>query len=249
MKISATGAKGISLIKPNRFYVYFHINPSNGKVFYIGKGCGNRAYVKKSRNAFWHNTVNKYGIQVVIVSDNLFQDEAILLEKKLITLYGLENLCNMMVDVDGSLFIKDETREKMSKAKIGNKNAEGHTCNNLENIERMKHFGNKNMLGKNHSEETRLLISKNLKGKAICKETRIKISDSIKLAYQEERKLKHNLGKPAWNRGISPSKETLEKQRLKKIGVKRKPHSEETKEKMRLAALNRKQNGNIAKRA
>jgi hypothetical protein len=240
MKVTKVGEKGLALIKLNRFYVYFHINPLSGKVFYIGKGCGNRAYVKKSRNAFWHNTVNKYGIQVVIVSDNLFQDEAILLEKKLISLYGLDNLCNMMVDVDGCLFIKDETREKMSKAKIGNKNAQGHTCNNLENKEKMKHFGNKNMLGKKHTEESKSLISKNLKGKTISIEARLKQSESMKLAYKEGRMVSHNLGKLAWNKGVSPSKETLERQRLKKIEVKRKPHSEETKEKMRLAALNRK---------
>jgi hypothetical protein len=49
-----------------------------------------------------------------------------------------------------------------------------------------------------------------------------------------------NLAKGIWNKGISPSKETLEKQRLKKLGVKRKPHSDETKEKMRIKALGRK---------
>jgi hypothetical protein len=230
----------------NRFYVYLHINPTNGKVFYVGKGSRNRAYQTRSRNDHWKNTVNKYGIDVCIVSDNMTNEEAASFEVRLISFYGLDNLCNMTSGGEGLINIKDEVRLKMSKSKIGNKNALGHTCNNAENKEKMKHYGNKNMLGKKHTEETRLLISKNRKGKVIPIESRIKQSESLKLAYKEGRRISHNLGKPAWNRGISPSKETLEKQRLKKIGVKRNPHSEETKQKMRLAALNRKQNGNIA---
>jgi hypothetical protein len=60
------------------------------------------------------------------------------------------------------------------------------------------------------------------------------------LAYLEGRKISHFTGKKPWNYGKSPSAETLVKQRLKKLGVKRKPHTEETKLKMRLSALNRK---------
>lgn len=36
-----------------KWYVYAHINPINGNVFYIGKGTGNRAYDTKDRNATW----------------------------------------------------------------------------------------------------------------------------------------------------------------------------------------------------
>lgn len=229
----------------NGFYVYLHINPTNGKVFYVGKGSRNRAYQTRSRNDYWKNTVNKYGIEVCIVSDNMTNEEAASFEVRLISFYGLDNLCNMTAGGEGLINIKDEVRLKMSKSKIGNKNALGHTCNNIENKQRMRHFGNKNMLGKKHSEETKLLISENRKGKIVSLESKKKQSESMKLAYKEGRMVSYNIGKPAWNRGISPSKETLEKQRLKKIGVKRKPHSEETKLKMRLSALNRKSNGNI----
>jgi hypothetical protein len=242
MKISQNG---LELLKHNKFYVYEHLKPYTGEVFYIGRGCRNRAFQTKSRNSHWKNIVNKYGIEVNIIYKNLSTSEANKKEQELIEFYGLENLCNMTSGGDCNIVIKKETRDKMAIAKIGNKNAFGHSCNNLENKEKMKQYGNTYRLGKNHSEETRLLISKNRKGKIISKESKIKQGESLKLAYKEGRKLKHNLGKPAWNKGISPSKETLEKQRLKKIGVKRNPHSEETKIKMRLSALNRKY-GNIA---
>ena len=244
MKVNQISQKGLSLINQNKFYVYEHLKPNTGEVFYIGRGCRNRAFESRSRNSHWKNIVNKYGIDVNIIYKNLSSSEANQKEQELIEFYGLENLCNMTSGGDCNIVIKKESRNKMSIAKIGNKNAFSHSCNNLENKEKMKQYGNTYMLGKNHSEKTRLLISTNRKGKILSAESKIKQGESLKLAYKEGRKLKHNLGKPAWNKGISPSKETLEKQRLKKIGVKRNAHSEETKMKMRLSALNRK-NGNI----
>lgn len=229
----------------SKFYVYLHINPTNGKVFYVGKGSRNRAFETRSRNEHWKNYVNKYGINISIVKDNMTNEEAASYEVRLISFYGLDNLCNMTSGGDGCVDIKQEVRNKMSASKIGNKNAVGHKCNNLENKERMKHFGNKNMLGKKHSDETKEKISKIKLGQVHSEQSKLKTSESLKLAYLEGRKQKHYLGKPAWNRGISPSSETLEKQRLKKLGVKRNPHSEETKAKMRIAALKRKENGNI----
>lgn len=227
-----------------KFYVYEHLKPYTGEVFYIGRGCRSRAFQTRSRNNHWKNIVNKYGIEVNIIYKNLSTSEANKKEQELIEFYGVENLCNMTSGGDCNIVIKKETKDKMSIAKIGNKNALGHKCNNLENKERMRHFANKNMLGKKHSEETKLLISKKSKGRILSDESKEKQSKSLKLAYKEGRMYSRVKNKPAWNRGISPSKETLEKQRLKKIGVKKKPHSQETKEKMRLAALNRKKDGN-----
>ena len=109
----------------------------------------------------------------------------------------------------------------------------------------MKHFGNTNMLNKKHSQETKQQIAKSKTGQFHKEESKLKVSKSLKLAYLEGRIISHYTGKKPWNYGISPSAETLEKQRLKKLGVKRKPHTEETKVKMRLKALNRKNNGNI----
>lgn len=246
MKATKLSLKGLELLNQNKYYVYEHLKPNTGEVFYIGKGCNNRAFQTRSRNAHWINTFNKYGIEVNIVYKNLTNEQASQKEKDLIDFYGLENLSNMTSGGERCFIVKQESKDKLSKALMFNKNAKGHTCNNLENRKKMGQPGNKNMLGKKHSEETRLLISKNRKGKISSKETKLKQSISLKLAYLEGRKIKHNLGKVSWNKGISPSQETLEKQRLKKLGSKKAPHSEETKIKMRIAALNRKNNGNIS---
>jgi hypothetical protein len=74
------------------FYVYFHINPIKGEVFYVGKGWGNRAWEKTYRNRYWHNTANKYGYLIHIVEDNLTEEEAFDLEKFYVEKIGRKNL-------------------------------------------------------------------------------------------------------------------------------------------------------------
>lgn len=111
MKVTKISTKG--------FYVYLHINPTNGKVFYIGKGSGNRAYQTRSRNDYWKNTVNKYGIEVCIVSDNMTNEEAASFEVRLISFYGLDNLCNMTAGGDGCVSLKQSSRDKISNSLKG----------------------------------------------------------------------------------------------------------------------------------
>jgi hypothetical protein len=42
------------------FYTYAHYTPQ-GRLFYIGKGHGERAYKFHKRNNYWNNVVDKYG--------------------------------------------------------------------------------------------------------------------------------------------------------------------------------------------
>ena len=44
----------------NEYYIYFHINKTTGKVFYVGKGKDRRAWRKEGRSYYWNNIVNKY---------------------------------------------------------------------------------------------------------------------------------------------------------------------------------------------
>jgi hypothetical protein len=67
MKVNQISPKGLSLIKQNKFYVYEHLKQNTGEVFYIGRGCRNRAFQSRSRNSHWKNIVNKYGIDVNII--------------------------------------------------------------------------------------------------------------------------------------------------------------------------------------
>lgn len=205
--------------------VYRHRRLDDNSIFYIGIGINeSRSSSKRNRNKYWKNITNKTKYSIDIILENLTWEDACELEIFLIELYGrkdlgLGNLCNMTNGGDGNnnIICTLETKLKLSK-------------NN-----------SKSWLGKNRDEETKQKISNNRKGKYLPKESKIKQIEGLKKAHKEG-KYKHLLGRTPWNKGISPSVETLEKQKLKKLGVKRKPHSIETKQKMRESAFLRNQN-------
>lgn len=118
MKVTKASQKGLDL-NPAKFYVYEHLKLNTGEVFYIGKGCEKRAYQKRSRNYHWLNTVNKYGLEVNIVYNNLTNSEASKKERDLIEFYGLNNLCNMTSGGDGCISLKQESRNKISNSLKG----------------------------------------------------------------------------------------------------------------------------------
>ena len=70
-----------------RFYVYLHRRSTDGEIFYVGKGCGNRAYQKGSarRNEHWKRVVNKYGHTVEIISCLMTNARACNLEIRVIS--------------------------------------------------------------------------------------------------------------------------------------------------------------------
>lgn len=80
----------------NDFYVYFHRSVSTGEIFYIGKGRGNRAYVKYGRSSRWKDFValNDYFVEIHL--DSLSETEAGLLEKKCIQ--NTKNLTNISIN-------------------------------------------------------------------------------------------------------------------------------------------------------
>jgi len=60
-----------------KYYIYAHFN-SAGELFYIGKGSGNRAYVKYGRNKCWYAHA-KHGFSVEILFDGLSNMKALIL--------------------------------------------------------------------------------------------------------------------------------------------------------------------------
>lgn len=86
----------------NNFYIYFHINPSSKKVFYIGKGKGRRAWEKSGRSYYWNNYVNKYGYEIHIINDNLSEKRAFDWEKLYISMFGRDNLVNLTDGGEGT---------------------------------------------------------------------------------------------------------------------------------------------------
>lgn len=72
----------------NNYCVYIHKTKTDDVVFYVGKGSIKRSKDKNYRNYHWHNTVNKYGYIIEIVSKNLSESKSFELEKQLISFYG-----------------------------------------------------------------------------------------------------------------------------------------------------------------
>lgn len=95
----------------NKYYVYFHISKKDGRVFYVGKGTGNRCLSKYDRNFYWKKIVNEEGYICEIVKFTESEEEAYLEEIKLIKEIGradlgLGTLINLTDGGDGGLGLK-----------------------------------------------------------------------------------------------------------------------------------------------
>ncbi len=144
-------------------YLYRHIRLDKNEPFYIGISNDrnyNRAYSKQKRNKIWNRIVSKTEYEVEILMDNLTYDEVKKKEVEFIKLYGRINLnngtlANLTDGGDGAIgALRDEnfkkkisnfrkgkkhsksTKEKMSKAQIGNQKGKGyrHTKEAIEKI-------------------------------------------------------------------------------------------------------------------
>lgn len=133
------------------FYIYAHIRPDTGTIFYIGKGRERRAFSKSKRNKIWMDIVNKnkgyYKIEFLFT--NLIQEKAFEIECKLILEKG--RLCN------GTGLLSNLTLGGEGTA--GFKLSEEHK-NKISRSGEKHHF-----YGKKHSEQHKLNMSKALLGK------------------------------------------------------------------------------------
>lgn len=149
-------------------YVYRHIRLDTNQPFYIGMGTDadyKRAYVRRRKNKFWHNIINKTTYEVEIIYDELTLEEAHKKEIEFIALYGRRNintgiLVNLTDGGEGNLgwIPTPEVREKISKA---NK-------------------GNNKWLGKKHTDLTKKRLSDAHSGKITPIEVREKIAIGCK---------------------------------------------------------------------
>lgn len=89
-------------------YVYAHYT-LDGRLFYIGKGTGGRAWETRNRNRHWRNTVAKHGLEVRIIEDHLTEQQALDKERQLIAEVGLDHLTNIRPGGEG--FTSEESRQ------------------------------------------------------------------------------------------------------------------------------------------
>ena len=108
------------------FYVYVHMCPE-GNVFYVGKGCGKRAW-STDRQATWQHYVQNHlkgHYSVQIVRDGLTEQEALDLEESEASRYGgnLVNCLNQFRAFD--LEKHDEVTELRTKVRYAVSEARG----------------------------------------------------------------------------------------------------------------------------
>lgn len=108
------------------YYVYEHRQKDTGRAFYVGKGCGNRAFRRYGHNPHWERIVEKHGYYAVLIFEGLTSNDACDLEIMMIAAHGRENLCNLTGGGEGVISPSKETRKKMRDAKIGGKLSEEH---------------------------------------------------------------------------------------------------------------------------
>jgi hypothetical protein len=135
-----------------KFYVYEHWRPDRGECFYVGKGNGMRAHNMRVRNAYHKRIQKKLSalgliVDVKIIADNLCEKDAFAMEVERIAFWKNDgaDLANYTSGGEGSAGIKyteerrkqiseilrarppisEETREKLSRAAIGNKKGLG----------------------------------------------------------------------------------------------------------------------------
>lgn len=109
----------------NRFYVYIHRRADDGRVFYVGKGTGRRAWSFSHRGDWWKRVKNKHGCSVDIYMDGLCEADALRYEVAVI--WGMRFIGEPLVNVtDGGEGVSgwihtDEWRKKVSAANKGRK--------------------------------------------------------------------------------------------------------------------------------
>lgn len=120
-----------------RYYVYQHTKADTGEVFYIGKGCGKRAWkfgASGKRSEQWSRTAAKHGVSVSILIEGLTHFAALRIEQQLISKIGRRDkklglLVNGTDGGEGSKGViirhTDEARRKISVKAIGNQRSKG----------------------------------------------------------------------------------------------------------------------------
>jgi hypothetical protein len=173
------------------FVVYCHKRPTDGEIFYVGKGTAYRAKRSDSRNNYWNNIVDKHGgFDIEIVAENLTESEALKFE--VILIKGLRDagadLCNMTDGGEGmSGFKHSEKSKELMRTTNKGKTKSGHRLSE-EHVEKLRLA----KLGRKQSKEHAKAAALARVGRVVSDDTRQKISQALlgkPISEEHKRKL------------------------------------------------------------
>jgi len=137
------------------FFVYLHRRATDGKVFYVGKGTGNRAERLDSRSQHWRCIVARHGFVVEYVVRDVQEWYAFEIERELIAYYGRDSLCNKTDGGEGTagLVMSAEAKAIRSRIQTGRNHSAEMKMKISEGVRRANAAGPKKPLSAEHRKK------------------------------------------------------------------------------------------------
>ena len=202
-------------LKMKDYYVYGYYRFDKQSFFYIGKGKGKRVRIIGSRTKHFKNIINSTDCVPVILYNNLDEQQAFDLEKKVI-----QNLLDMGYSIEINGYAKNRSHHLVNRT-LGGEGISGKVFSSQSrqkmSISKQGVFdGEKNpMFGKRHSSEARQKMSASRKGRNLGSDNPNygnKLSEEAKRRISEANKINSKgENNPNYNKGVQIRCEQLDK--------------------------------------